>query len=198
MKANPADGFKSGDPNLIYSGEKVNLPGVTPKKATPKTNQEKLREAKNAERKAEAAKPAAKTNQEKLREARNAERKAEPTTKTNQEKLRDARNAERKAETVNKTETARDAAAAKRGPAAEPAPAKKFNPWTDTEEAKSWQRAAEDVNKSAKAAGEIVKDVADRVGRAGAEVAKGVGEGIKELTKPAPKSGKAGARKTKK
>ena len=198
MKANPAAGFKSGDPNLIYSGEKVNLPGVTPKKATPKTNQDRLREARNAERKAEAAKPAAKSNQDRLREVKNAERGAEPAAKSNQDRLRDVKNAERKAETVNKTEKARDAATAKRGPAAEPASTKKYNPWTDSDNAKGWQRAAEDVNKSAKAAGEIVKDVVDRVGRAGAEVAKGVGEGVQELMKPAPKSGKAGARKTKK
>jgi hypothetical protein len=29
MKANPKSGFKSGNQSLIYSGEKVNLPGVT-------------------------------------------------------------------------------------------------------------------------------------------------------------------------
>jgi len=34
MKANPKENFKSGNPSLIYSGERVNLPGV--KKNTPK------------------------------------------------------------------------------------------------------------------------------------------------------------------
>lgn len=34
MKANPKSNFKSGNPSLIYSGERVNLPGV--KKNTPK------------------------------------------------------------------------------------------------------------------------------------------------------------------
>lgn len=31
MKANPKEGFKSGNPSLIYSGERVNLPGVKKK-----------------------------------------------------------------------------------------------------------------------------------------------------------------------
>ncbi len=185
MKANPADGFKSGDPNLIYSGEKVNLPGVSPKKpAAPKSNQDKLREVKNAER------------------------KAEPAAKSNQDKLREVKNAERKAQTVSQTESKRDAATAGRAPKSE-TPEKKFNPWTDTKEAKSWEPvgkaigdAVDGANKAAgqvaKGVGKVVSDVADRVGRAGAEVAKGVGEGVRELTKPAPKSGKAGARKNKK
>jgi hypothetical protein len=57
MKANPKDKFKSGNPSLIYSGERVSLPGITDKAAPKKPdNQERLRQAKNAERKAETAK----------------------------------------------------------------------------------------------------------------------------------------------
>jgi len=60
MKANPKDRFKSGNPSLIYSGEKVDLPGVTGRPAPKKPdNQGSLRNARNADRKAETAKAAA-------------------------------------------------------------------------------------------------------------------------------------------
>jgi hypothetical protein len=60
MKANPKDKFKSGNPSLIYSGEKVNLPGVTGRPAPKKPdNQGSLRNARNADRKAETAKAGA-------------------------------------------------------------------------------------------------------------------------------------------
>jgi hypothetical protein len=60
MKANPKDKFKSGNPSLIYSGEKVDLPGVTGRPAPKKPdNQGSLRNARNADRKAETAKAGA-------------------------------------------------------------------------------------------------------------------------------------------
>ena len=229
MKANPKGNFKSGNPSLIYSGEKVNLPGAsggsTPKKVDnqeklrqvknaerkaekkPIDNQEKLRQAKNAERKADSAKAAADAkaqadgreklrnvknaerkadsaraaeaskNQEKLRDARNADRKATPAAKSGQEKLREVKNAERKAETISNTEAKRDAATAGRAPKVEQ---KKYNPWTDSDQAKSWQPV-----------GKAIGDAADGLGKA-------VSEGAKSLFQPqVKKSGKAGTRKKK-
>jgi hypothetical protein len=237
MKANPKSGFKSGNPSLIYSGEKVNLPGAsggsTPKKVDnqeklrqvknaerkaekkPIDNQEKLRQAKNAERKADSAKAAADAKaqadgREKLRNVKNAERKADSvakseakrdaatagrapkpanrgistpaeatpnTTRSSQEKLREVKNAERKAETISNTEAKRDAATAGRAPKVEQ---KKYNPWTDSDQAKSWQPV-----------GKAIGDAADGLGKA-------VAEGAKSLFQPqVKKSGKAGTRKKK-
>jgi hypothetical protein len=105
MKANPKDQFKSGNPSLIYSGERVSLPGVTDKAAPKKpNNQETLRNAKNAERKAETSKAAA-----------SAKAKADAIKS---EARRDKATAGR-APTPS-TEARRDSAAAGRAPAPKP------------------------------------------------------------------------------
>ena len=108
MKANPKDKFKSGNPSLIYSGEKVNLPGVTGRPATPKkpNNQETLRNVKNAERKADTAKAAA-----------SAKAKADAIKS---EARRDKATAGRAP--APSTEARRDSATAGRAPASKPKP----------------------------------------------------------------------------
>ena len=105
MKANPKDKFKSGNPSLIYSGERVSLPGVTDKAAPKKpNNQETLRNAKNAERKAETSKAAA-----------SAKAKADAIKS---EARRDKATAGRAP--APSTEARRDSAAAGRAPAPKP------------------------------------------------------------------------------
>jgi LysM repeat protein len=106
MKANPKGNFKSGNPSLIYSGEKVNLPGVTDKPAPKKSdNQERLRNAKNAERSADSKKAAAE-----------AKTKADATKS---EARRDKATAGRAP--APSTESRRDSATAGRAPASKPA-----------------------------------------------------------------------------
>ena len=111
MKANPKGNFKSGNPSLIYSGEKVNLPGynspstpakpTAPGKPAPKGPNEKLRQVKNAERSADSAKAKSEADaREKLRNVKNAERKAEKTPVGQSEKLRQVKNAERSADSA--------------------------------------------------------------------------------------------------
>jgi hypothetical protein len=106
MKANPKDRFKSGNPSLIYSGEKVDLPGVTGRPAPKKPdNQGSLRNARNADRKAETAKAAAE-----------AKTKADATKS---EARRDKATAGRAP--APSTESRRDSATAGRAPASKPA-----------------------------------------------------------------------------
>lgn len=122
MKANPKEQFKSGNPSLIYSGERVNLPGQSNRKygdsnrdnlkPRPKPGQssnERLRQVKNAERREDSAKKkAASDAQERLRNVKNSERRADSAKKNEadnnqREKLRQVKNAERKADNKPKS-----------------------------------------------------------------------------------------------
>lgn len=165
MKANPKSNFKSGNPSLIYSGEKVNLPGVTDKAAPKKPSaQEALRQDRNAERKANSAKANAKaeaTKSEARRDKATAGRApapkakpAAPAAEANKDKAAAGRGPAPKPKTaVPAAEARKDKAASGRAPVVTsedkkdkaasrraPQPKKKYNPWTDSKEAKSWQK----------------------------------------------------------
>jgi len=83
MKSNPKEQFKSGNPSLIYSGERVNLPGQKPKfgdsnrdnlkpKSEGPSSLRGLRQDRNADR----AKGRDGFNQNRTREVNNADRQA--------------------------------------------------------------------------------------------------------------------------
>ena len=216
MKANPKGNFKSGNPSLIYSGEKVNLPGQKPatpsKPADPRNAPGSNRETKPQDKRnpADAGKYPGYTEDQKRKDATDKNTgpgkipaqpaaKAKPAAESkfgpgkipvpgdkrnpaDAGKFPGAKSAEKAAEKEKAATEQR--IKDNTGPGKIGAPRqeekKKYNPWTDSEQAKSWQKLGKDVSKGV-----------DDLGKA-------VAEGAKNLFQPETKGGKAGARKNKK
>lgn len=191
MKANPKENFKSGNPSLIYSGEKVNLPGqkpaapskpATPSKPADKRNPSdagKFPGATDAQKKKDATDK--NTGPGKIPAQPAPKPKPAPEDKFGPGKIPVAPDKRNPAD-AGKFPGSSAAEKTKEKPAekSKPEPKKKFNPWTDTEEAKSWAPV-----------GKAIGDAVDGLGKA-------VADGAKGLFQPETKSGKAGARKNKK
>lgn len=172
MKANPKENFKSKNPSLIYSGEKVTLPGQKP--ATPsKPADSRNAPGSNRETKPADSRNAPGSNKSGPVDARNAPGSNKETKPADKRNPADA----------GKFPGADAAEKAKEKPAekSKPESKKKYNPWTDSDQAKSWQPV-----------GKAIGDAVDGLGRA-------VADGAKNMFQPeTKKSSKPGARKDKK